>query len=79
MNCSLSSRHMKNKNGFSGLRQMTGSSSLCSVFEQLTVGHRRHFIKLLLPTFMVIEIYIVLNGGYQAVVILKVAKVVHLF
>lgn len=56
---------------------MMGSSFLCSIFTQLAVGHWRQFVQPLLPTFVVVEIYVALNGRYQAVVILEVAKVVH--
>lgn len=56
---------------------MTGSRFLCSNFEQLAVCHRRHFVQLLLPAFVVVEVYVVLDGRCQAVVILEVAKVVH--
>ena len=56
---------------------MTGSSFLCCIFEQLTVGHWRQFVKFPLPAFVVIEIYEAFNGCCQAVVILKAIKVVH--
>ena len=54
-----------------------GSSVLCSGFEQLSVIHRRHFIQLLLPSFVVVEVYVGFNSCYQAVVILEAAKIVH--
>lgn len=57
---------------------MTGPWFLCSIFEQLTVGHRRQFVQPLLSAFIVVEMDVIFYCRGKAIIILEFSKIVHL-